>query len=225
MTTPGAKKLLLVEDDETLRHLLAEQLTALEEFDVCLAATGADALAALDSGPFEAILLDHSLPDLDGATICARLRQAGVSCPILLMMPEGEVPPDTVGASEHLAKPFRIGTLLARLRLHVRQGPAEDPPPRIGPYEFRADARTLRDGTGAETRLTDKEAQILAYLHRAEGAVVSREQLLDQVWNYNEGVTTHTLETHVYRLRQKMERDPANATLLVTEPGGYRLIP
>ncbi|WP_307718718.1 helix-turn-helix domain-containing protein [Azospirillum sp. B4] len=95
---------------------------------------------------------------------------------------------------------------------------------RIGPYEFRAVARVLRAGEdGTETRLTDKEAQILAYLYRAEGAIVSRERLLDQVWNYNEGVTTHTLETHIYRLRQKMERDPANAVLLVTEPGGYRL--
>ncbi|MEC4594162.1 MULTISPECIES: response regulator transcription factor [Nitrospirillum] len=223
MTTPGAKKLLLVEDDETLRHLLAEQLTALEEFDVRQAAQGATALAAAQAVSFEAILLASRLPDMDGAAVCAALRQAGVDCPILLMAAEGE--PDVAGCSDRLVKPFRIGTLLAKLRQHARPT-GDDPALRIGPYEFRAVARTLReDGTGAETRLTDKEAQILAYLHRAEGAVISREQLLEQVWNYNEGVTTHTLETHIYRLRQKMERDPANAVLLVTEPGGYRLAP
>ncbi|MEE3626274.1 response regulator transcription factor [Nitrospirillum sp. BR 11752] len=223
MTTPGAKKLLLVEDDETLRHLLAEQLSSLEEFDVRQATDGATALAAAQAETFEAILLASRLPDMEGAVLCAALRQAGIDRPILLMAMEGE--PDVPGCSDRLVKPFRIGALLAKLRQHARPT-GDDPALRIGPYEFRALARTLReDGTGNETRLTDKEAQILAFLHRAGGGVVSREQLLDQVWNYNEGVTTHTLETHIYRLRQKMERDPANAVLLVTEPGGYRLTP
>jgi DNA-binding response OmpR family regulator len=74
-------------------------------------------------------------------------------------------------------------------------------------------------------RLTEKETAILKYLYRAGAKVVNRETLLSEVWGYNSGVTTHTLETHVYRLRQKMERDPSAAVILVTEPGGYRLVP
>jgi DNA-binding response OmpR family regulator len=74
-------------------------------------------------------------------------------------------------------------------------------------------------------RLTDKETAILRYLYRAGQKPVSREILLQEVWGYNSGVTTHTLETHIYRLRQKIERDPANAALLVTEAGGYKLVP
>ncbi|MBB6253636.1 response regulator transcription factor [Nitrospirillum iridis] len=215
---------MLIEDDETLRHLLAEQLTALEEFDVHLAGDGAAALAAARSHWFDAILLASRLPDMEGSAVCAALREAGTDCPILLMAAEGEA--DVAGCSDRLVKPFRIGALLAKLRQHARPTGGDDATIlRIGPYEFRALTRTLRStDDGVETRLTDKEAQILAYLHRAEGTVVSRERLLDQVWNYNEGVASHTLETHIYRLRQKMERDPANAVLLVTEPGGYRLV-
>ncbi|WP_307718717.1 response regulator transcription factor [Azospirillum sp. B4] len=111
MTTPGAKKLLLVEDDETLRHLLAEQLTALDEFDVFLAMDGAGALAAVAAQSFEAILLASRLPDMDGGAVCAALRADGVDCPILLMVAEGD--PDVAGCSDRLVKPFRIGALLA----------------------------------------------------------------------------------------------------------------
>jgi DNA-binding response OmpR family regulator len=96
---------------------------------------------------------------------------------------------------------------------------------RLGAYEFRPAGKALLDDRGRKIRLTEKETNILKYLYRAGEKAVSREELLAEVWGYNAGVTTHTLETHVYRLRQKIEPDPANARLLLTEQGGYRLAP
>ena len=83
----------------------------------------------------------------------------------------------------------------------------------------------LTEGDGKKIRLTEKEAAIIRYLFRAGQKAVTRDELLEEVWGYNSGVTTHTLETHVYRLRQKIEKDPSNAEILVTENGGYKIIP
>ncbi|MBO6905972.1 MAG: winged helix-turn-helix domain-containing protein, partial [Parvibaculum sp.] len=95
----------------------------------------------------------------------------------------------------------------------------------IGPYSFRPSAKVLMDAQEKKIRLTEKETSILKYLYRAGAKVVGRDILLAEVWGYNSGVTTHTLETHIYRLRQKIEKDPSNAEILVTETGGYRLVP
>jgi DNA-binding response OmpR family regulator len=131
------------------------------------------------------------------------------------------------GANDYITKPFRTGVLLARLRAQLRQHEqSEDAVFTIGPYTFQPSAKTLTDDhSGKKIRLTEKETAILKYLYRSPRRIVDRDTLLDEVWGYNAGVTTHTLETHVYRLRQKMESDPANAAILVTEPGGYRLVP
>ena len=101
---------------------------------------------------------------------------------------------------------------------------SEDAVFRIGPFQFHPAAKLLIDARGKKLRLTEKEANILKYLYRA-GKSVAREELLAEVWGYNTAVTTHTLETHVYRLRQKIEPDPGAAYLLITEAGGYRLAP
>lgn len=126
-----------------------------------------------------------------------------------------------------MIKPFNFAVLLARMRAQIRQfEQSEDAVFRMGPYTFRPSQKVLVDEErgSQKVRLTGKETDILKYLYRAAGSV-SREVLLDQVWGYNASVSTHTLETHIYRLRQKLERDPANATILITEAGGYRLRP
>jgi DNA-binding response OmpR family regulator len=129
------------------------------------------------------------------------------------------------GANDYVTKPIRVSDLLARLRTHLRGDDTDDAVVTIGPYAFKPSVRLLSDADGGrKVRLTDKEAAILAFLYRA-GRAIGRETLLGEVWGYNAGVTTHTLETHVYRLRRKIERDPAKAEILVTEPGGYRLLP
>jgi DNA-binding response OmpR family regulator len=131
------------------------------------------------------------------------------------------------GANDYVTKPFRLSVLLARLRAHPRQSEhSDDAVVTIGPYTFQPGAKLMVDGSGRKkVRLTEKETAILKYLYRAGDRVIGRDTLLGEVWGYNAGVTTHTLETHVYRLRQKIERDPAHAEILVTEPGGYRLMP
>jgi DNA-binding response OmpR family regulator len=223
------KKILLVDDDDALRVTLSEQLEA--EFDVSQARTGSEALSRAASDLHDIIVLDVGLPDADGRDVCRQLRQMGVRTPVI-MLTAADSEADTIrgldsGANDYVSKPFRIGVLLARIRAQLRQYErSEDAIFAIGPYSFRPSAKLMvHKETKKKVRLTEKEASILKYLLRAGSIVIGRDVLLNEVWGYNSGVTTHTLETHVYRLRQKIERDPSKAALLVTEQGGYRLIP
>ncbi|HYD32624.1 MAG TPA: response regulator transcription factor [Azospirillaceae bacterium] len=227
----SAKTILLVDDDAALRQSLAEQLQLHEEFDTAEADTAAAALAAIRHGVFDAVLLDVGLPDMDGRELCRLMRREGMRCPVIMLTGAGS-DADTIlgldaGANDYVTKPFRLGVLLARLRAQLRQFEAsEDAVWSIGPYLFRPGAKLLVDEAGRrKVRLTEKETAILKFLYRAGDKVVGRDTLLGEVWGYNAAVTTHTLETHVYRLRQKIERDPSSAEILVTEPGGYRLVP
>jgi DNA-binding response OmpR family regulator len=177
------------------------------------------------------MLLDIGLPDGDGCELCARLRRQGVRIPII-MLTGADSEADVVrgldaGANDYIAKPFRLNELLARLRAQLRVfDNSEDAVFQIGPYEFRPSGKLLLDAAqNRKIRLTEKESAILKFLYRAGDRPVSRQVLLNEVWGYNSSVTTHTLETHIYRLRQKIESDPAHARILVTEPGGYRLVP
>lgn len=223
-----AKSLLIIDDDQDLREALAEQLELNGEFTVDQAATAGEGVKKGADGRAELILLDVDLPDFDGREACRRLREAGVRCPII-MLTAADQDSDAIrgldaGASDYVTKPFRFGVLLARIRAHLRNHEqSEDAVYRIGPYAFRPAAKALIDDGGKRIRLTDKETSILKYLYRARGKPVSREELLAEVWGYNAGVTTHTLETHVYRLRQKIEPEAGQARLLLTEAGGYRL--
>ena len=222
------RTILLVDDDAALRSSLAEQLAG--EYATVEADSGEAALEAAEAQRFDAVLLDIGLPDLDGREVCRRLRAAGVTAPIIMLTAAAEEA-DTIqgldsGASDYVTKPFRLGVLLARLRAQFRQHEAsEDAVFNIGPYSFQPGAKLLLEASSRKKiRLTEKEAQILRFLYRAGETPVPRETLLGEVWGYNAGVNTHTLETHIYRLRQKMERDPANAAILVTTPGGYRQV-
>ena len=225
------KRVLIVDDDDTLLQMLSEQLQLHEEFVPSGAKTGAEALKLAKEDHFDVIILDVGLPDMDGREVCRLMRRNGVTSPILILT--GAVTDaDTIlgldaGANDYITKPFRLGVLLARIRAHMRQHErSDDAVFTIGPYTFQPSAKLLVDNSdNRKVRLTDKEAAILKYLYRASDRVVSREVLLDEVWGYSAEVTTHTLETHVYRLRQKIEKDPSNARLLITEPGGYRLAP
>ena len=229
----GPRPILVVDDDDALRQTLVEQLAHDGEFSATEAGTAADALARLsaEDARFDAVVLDIGLPDGDGRDLCARLRKQGLRMPILMLTgADGEQ--DIVrgldsGANDYIAKPFRVSELMARLRAQLRVfDNSEDAVFNVGPYTFRPSAKMLLDAArNRKIRLTEKEAAILKYLYRANGRPVGRQILLNEVWGYNSAVTTHTLETHIYRLRQKIEPDPTNARLLVTEGGGYRLDP
>ncbi len=225
------RRILIVDDDAMLRRSLAEQLQLHEEFATGEAGNAAEALDHVKAHYCDAILLDVGLPDMDGRDLCRLMRRSGVRSPILMLTAaDGEA--DTIlgldsGANDYITKPFRLNVLLARLRAQLRQHElSEDAVFTIGPYSFRPGAKLLVDeGARKKVRLTEKETAILKYLYRAGHRIIGRDVLLNEVWGYNSGVTTHTLETHVYRLRQKIERDPGRAEILVTEPGGYRLVP
>jgi DNA-binding response OmpR family regulator len=223
-----SKTILIIDDDDDLRELLREQLDLQSGLNAFGAATAAEGLALAQEKRPDLILLDLDLPDKNGREVCLALREAGVASPVIMLTAaDGEA--DTIlglesGAADYVTKPFRFAILLARVRAQLRaHEQSDDLVLKIGPYEFRPAARVLVDPKGRKLRLTDKEANILKYLHRAGAKPVTREELLAEVWGYNAGVTTHTLETHVYRLRQKIESEPGQARLLVTEAGGYRL--
>ncbi|MFH1806484.1 MAG: response regulator transcription factor [Pseudomonadota bacterium] len=229
MTT--GKQVLVVEDDTALSQSLTEQLRLHEEFDCIAVHSGHEALEAVKDSYFDVILLDVGLPDMDGRDVCKLMRRSGVKSPVI-MLTGANSDSDTIlglesGANDYVTKPFRLNVLLARIRAHIRSHEqSEDAIFAIGPYSFQPGAKILIEVTnGKKVRLTEKETSILKFLFRAGDKPVSRETLLDEVWGYNAGVTTHTLETHVYRLRQKIEKDPSNATILITEPGGYKLVP
>ena len=224
------KTILIIDDEADLRGELAEQLDLHDEFASAQAENGEEGVRQAVMLKPDLILLDVDLPDFDGREVCRRVRSAGISAPIIMLTAStGEI--DTIsgldaGANDYVTKPFRFAVLLARIRAQLRSHEqSEDAVFRIGPYEFRPAAKLLVDAKQKKVRLTEKETNILKYLYRAGEKPVSREELLAEVWGYNAGVTTHTLETHIYRLRQKIEPDAAGMKLLLTEAGGYRLAP
>ena len=224
------RRILVVDDDKDLREALSEQLALHPEFEVVQASNAASALDSIEASSPDLVIMDVGLPDLDGREAVARLRVEGFRRPII-MLTGRDSDADTIlgldsGANDYIVKPFRFSVLLARIRVQMRQHEAsEEAEFQIGPYVFRPAMKLLIDPKGAKLRLTEKEAAILRFLHRAERQSVPRETLLRDVWGYNANVTTHTLETHIYRLRQKIEENPADAQLLVTDGGGYKLLP
>lgn len=223
------KKILLVDDDDDLRDALAEQLVLTEDFDVFEADSGATGMSRAKEQLYDLIVLDVGLPDTDGRELCRLMRKQGVKCPIL-MLTGHDTDADTIlgldaGANDYISKPFKFPVLLARIRAQLRtHEQSEDAIFQLGPYTFKPAMKMLVTEDDKKIRLTEKETNILKFLYRANDSVVARDVLLHEVWGYNAGVTTHTLETHIYRLRQKIEPEPSNARLLVTESGGYRLM-
>jgi len=225
-----ARKILIVDDDDDLRDSLQDQLAMHDEFEVVAADTASKGMETAKDKHMDLILLDVGLPDMDGREACKLLRRQGVKSPII-MLTGNDSEADMVlgldaGANDYVTKPFKFAVLLARIRAQLRQHEqSEDAVFQIGRYTFKPASKLLVDQNGSKVRLTEKETSILKYLYRSGEKVVTRDVLLHEVWGYNAEVTTHTLETHIYRLRQKIEKDPGNAELLVTETGGYKLVP
>jgi DNA-binding response OmpR family regulator len=227
---PNSRKILIVDDDTELRNALVEQLALHDEFEAVAVETGTKGVQEAKSGQVDLVIMDVGLPDVDGREAVRMLRKNGFKAPII-MLTGHDTDSDTIlglesGANDYVTKPFLYAVLLARIRAQLRQHEAsEDAVFTIGPYTFRPSAKMLLNPKGNKIRLTEKETAILRFLYRAGQKPVSRETLLQEVWGYNSGVTTHTLETHVYRLRQKVEKDAAVPAILVTDAGGYKLVP
>ncbi len=220
---------LLVEDQDDLREALSDQLLVTQEFIVERAANGQEALHHIAQNSFDLIILDVGLPDTDGRELCKMVRKQNVKCPIVMLTGHGGdagmILSLASGANDYITKPFKIALLLARLRAQLRQHAlSEDASFTLGPYTFQPAHKILTAADSQKIRLTEKEANILKFLLCAGAVIVPREKLLHEVWGYNAAVTTHTLETHIYRLRQKIELDPSQASLLMTAAGGYKLV-
>ncbi|MGL4527737.1 MAG: response regulator transcription factor [Aestuariivirga sp.] len=226
----STKKIIIIDDDDMLRDTLKEQFSLHDEFVVADHANATAGVKAVKADHADLVILDVNLPDMDGREACKIIRRTGYKGPVIMLTGQAS-DSDTIlgldsGANDYVTKPFRFGVLLARIRAHLRQHEqSEDAIFKVGPYTFKPAAKLLLRPDNGKIRLTEKESAIIKFLLRAGEQVVSRDVLLHDVWGYNAGVTTHTLETHVYRLRQKIERDPSHAEILVTEGGGYKLVP
>ena len=223
------KTILLVDDEEDLRDALAEQFLITGEFELDQAGSAREALSKMGQRDIDVIILDIGLPDIDGRELCRILRKQNIKCPIIMLTAQ-DSDADTIlgldaGANDYVTKPFKFSVLLARIRSHLRQfEQTEDANFFLGPYVFKPAQKFLLKDDNIKIRLTEKETNILKFLLRAKNTIVKRDVLLQEVWGYNAGVTTHTLETHIYRLRQKIEPNPFQAKLLVTESGGYMVV-
>ena len=224
------RTLLIVDDDAELAGALQEQFALYEEFETLYASKAQEGIEVARSRDLDLVIMDVGLPDLDGREAVRMLRKGGFKAPVI-MLTGHDTDSDTIlgleaGANDYVTKPFRFAVLLARIRAQLRQfEQSEDAVFQVGPYTFKPAGKMLITEDNKKVRLTEKETAILKYLYRASGKPVARDVLLSEVWGYNAAVTTHTLETHIYRLRQKIEADPGNADLLVTEAGGYKLVP
>jgi DNA-binding response OmpR family regulator len=225
----NVRMILIVDDDAGVRDALVERLALIDEIEAVAVETGSKGLQAVRAGQVDLVIMDVGLPDIDGREAVRILRKDGFKAPII-MLTGHDADADTIlgfesGANDYVVKPFRFAVLLARIRvqLHQYEG-SEDAVLTVGSCTFRPRSKQLIDSKGYKFRLTDKETQFLRYLYRAGQNPVSREVLLQEVWGYNSSVTTHTLETHIYRLRRKVEKDPSNPSVLVTVGGGYKLI-
>lgn len=224
--------LLIIEDEPAMQLGLRDNLE-LEGYQVDLAGDGEAGLNKIISGKYDLVLLDVMLPKLSGFDVCRKARTAGVQTPIVLLTARGEeidkVLGLELGADDYITKPFGVRELLARLKAILRRSQAASIPGNeetvsIGRLTVNFNTfRTLQDGN--EIKLSHKEVEILAYLYKNRNKVVSRYELLENVWGYEEQITTRTVDNFIARLRQKAETNPNNPHIILTVHGsGYKMV-
>ena len=221
-------RLLIVDDDAYLRTSLRQQFVAEgfhNIFDVG-SATGLN--SALNEANPDLILLDIQMPDGNGVEICKRLRREGFAKPIIMLTAKN-AEPDIIegleaGANDYVTKPLRMGELLARIHTQLRQFKTlDDARFELADLNFVPANKMLHKlECGRTQALTEKEATILKFLYRAFPKSVTKDELLAEVWGLQNGLTTHTLETHIYRLRQKIGQ-LTKMPIVITTENGYRL--
>jgi DNA-binding response OmpR family regulator len=221
-------KILIVACDDASCQLLKRDLAEQGNYLVSGVTSARTALSLLGNDQFAAILVETTLPEMGGSDFCRLVRRQRIRNPILVFGAGGDA--DVVlaleaGANDYMVTPFNTAVLLARLRAHLRQhGESDDATLPLGRFLFRPGVKLLVDPAAKKKmRLTELETAMLKYLYRAGDQPTPREKLLAEVWGYDRTANTHTIESHVHRLRRKLERDPRKAELLVTESGGYRL--
>jgi len=227
--------ILIIEDNADIARGLRDNLEV-EGYEVDVALDGEQGLARLRGHPPKLVILDLMLPRLDGMQVLRRLRDEGFEMPVLILSARAgeaeKVRGFRVGADDYVTKPFGLRELLARVdalfrrrrRLSGETEPTRaSPPAKFGDVEIHFDSRTVLK-QGEPVTLRPREFDLLAALARRANTVVARRSLLDEVWAYDDGVQTRTVDTHVVELRRKIEADPARPRYIVTvRKAGYML--
>ena len=217
-------KILVVEDNKKLARFLVRALSE-EGFIVDQVGDGATAVSQMQAIPYDVVLLDWMLPEMDGLSVCRTVRQRGVRVPILMLTARAEVPERIAGldagADDYLPKPFDLAELLARVRALTRRGVGTETVLRVGPLTVdRGERRALVDGKRIE--LTPREFALLAYLAREAGRVVPRMEILAKVWEMSFDPGSNVIEVHVKNVREKLGEQ---SKMIETVRGvGYRLV-
>ena len=223
------KTILFVSEALLLKELLLDQLQKQGEYLLEESLSVTEAISLIVKEHFDCILIDSSLADVSLSNLCKNIRQEGVRSPIILVAEElGEdvaIVALDAGANDYVLKPFKINVLVAKIRSNIRQfEQSEFAILRFGRFSFKpGDKILLNNSSKEEVRLTDKEAAIIKLLYLSGGEVVTRATLLEEVWGYNTTLTTHTLETHIYRIRQKVGNATSGQDFIATESEGYRM--
>ena len=221
-------KILLINNDKDLGEALAFQLSLGEKYQIVESNDETSALAQIDNNFYDLVIINSQSSNLKGYNFTKNLRLSGYKQPIIMLINQNsnlDIPDDqNHKADEYIIKPFRYPVLLKSIETQLYKfKKSENTQYNIGNYIFKPNSKILESNKNRSIRLTEKENNILKFLYKNLGNTVSRETLLHEVWGYNSKVTTHTLETHIYRLRQKIEDDPSRAYFLITELGGYKL--
>ena len=218
-------RLFVVDDDALLRATLKDQLNAEGYSQVTTIAGVTELFKILPEGEPDIMLLDVQMPDGNGVEVCRDLRRNGFTKPILMLTGK-DAEEDIIlgleaGANDYISKPMRMGELLARIKSHLQQHRASDDVRfQLGSLSFIPATKMLQhDESGQKQLLTEKEAVILKFFIRAAPEIVSKDELLKDVWGFRSGVSTHTVETHIYRLRQKIARVTSEQIIRTTGKG------
>ena len=223
------KTILFVSEALLLKELLLDQLQKQGEYLLEESLSVTEAISLIVKEHFDCILIDSSLADVSLSNLCKNIRQEGVRSPIILVAEElGEdvaIVALDAGANDYVLKPFKINVLVAKIRSNIRQfEQSEFAILRFGRFSFKpGDKILLNNSSKEEVRLTDKETAIIKLLYLSGGEVVTRATLLEEVWGYNTTLTTHTLETHIYRIRQKVGNASSGQDFIATESEGYSM--
>ncbi|MAQ03628.1 MAG: DNA-binding response regulator [Rhodospirillaceae bacterium] len=223
------KTILFVSEALLLKELLLDQLQKQGEYLLEESLSVTEAISLIVKEHFDCILIDNSLADVSLSNLCKNIRLEGVRSPIILVAEElGEdvaIAALDAGANDYVLKPFKINVLVAKIRSNIRQfEQSEFAILRFGRFSFKpGDKILLNNSSKEEVRLTDKETAIIKLLYLSGGEVVTRATLLEEVWGYNTTLTTHTLETHIYRIRQKVGNASSGQDFIATESEGYRM--
>ena len=223
------KTILFVSEALLLKDLLLDQLQKQGEYLLEESLSVTEAISLIVKEHFDCILIDSSLADVSLSNLCKNIRLEGVRSPIILVAEElGEgvaIAALDAGANDYVLKPFKINVLVAKIRSNIRQfEQSEFAILRFGRFSFKpGDKILLNNSSKEEVRLTDKETAIIKLLYLSGGEVVTRATLLEEVWGYNTTLTTHTLETHIYRIRQKVGNASSGQDFIATEAEGYRM--